>query len=109
MSLGKTQLEVRYTEAEKNPVIDTVEASWAQNRYGNEDGSVNFSKMMRDRFRMMNYESTVKRAVESGIAAYVKKYEASRDNIQTNKEKPTSTQSGDTMGSQLRDFMKGHY
>jgi hypothetical protein len=109
MSLGKTQLEVRYTEAEKNPVIDTVDPSWAQNRYGNEDGSVDFSKMMRDRFRMMNYESTVKRAVESGIAAYVKKYEASRDNIQTNKEKPTSTQSGDTMGSQLRDFMKGHY
>jgi len=109
LSLGKQQLEISYSDVEKNKVLETTSPDWPSKRYGKEDGGVDFDKMMRDRHRMMNFDTIIKRVAESSAAAAVKAYEKSRDNITVDKEKGApgvKPSNNEALANQMKQFMQ---
>lgn len=109
MNMGPAKLQYSLKEDQLNESWKTFDPEWIKSRYYNEKGEANHEMMARDRIRTLHFDSIVSSMVKAGVAAAIKKYEASRDNIQRDKERSTTVPEKNSAPSDMDNQFKQMY
>lgn len=109
MNMGPAKLQYSLKEDQLNESWKTFDPEWIKSRYYNEKGEANHEMMARDRIRTLHFDSIVSSMVKAGVAAAIKKYEASRDNIQRDKERSTTVPEKSSAPSDMDNQFKQMY
>ncbi len=109
MNMGPVKLQYSFKEDQKSESWKSFNQDWIKSRYYDEEGKPNHALMVQDRVRTQHFDSIVKSMVKAGVAAAIKKYEASRDNIQRDKDKPERVAEKNTAPSELDLQFKQRY